>query len=116
MGFFGRKKEVPVDFFKAKAGVFLERLYNGTISRQTYDQVIRRILYVESILRRYPFYVAYSKGSVSKKNFLDDLKAFYQQLLADGISRDEIYEIMSQVEIEENVNFRKPAVNTIHVC
>ena len=46
MGFFGRKKEVPVDFFKAKAGVFLERLYNGTISRETYDRAIKRILYL----------------------------------------------------------------------
>ena len=72
MGLFGRKKEVPVDFFKAKAGVFLERLYNGTISRETYDRAIKRILYLEWILRRYPFYNAYVRGSLSKKNFLAD--------------------------------------------
>lgn len=109
------KKEAPVNFFKSKAGVFLERLYNGNISRQTYEQVIKRILYIESILERYPFYVEYNKDNVSKKNFLDNLKAFYPELIAKGVSRKELYEIVHQVQLNETVSFEKIVKEEINV-
>ncbi len=107
MGLFNRKREAPVNFFKAKAGVFLERLYNGNILQETYNKVIERITYLESILEKYPFYRAYVQGSLSKKDFLGDLKNFYPQLIEEGMSQKEFYGIIQQVELDENVSFER---------
>ena len=107
MGLFNRKTKAPVNFFKARAGVFLERLNNGVIPQETYNKIIARLNYLESILEKYPFYRAYTRGSLSKKDFLGNLKSFYHQLTEEGMSQKEFYGIIQQVELDENVSFEK---------
>lgn len=107
MGLFNWKTKGHINFFKARAGVFLERLNNGIITQETYNRIIIRINYLESILEKYPFYRAYIQGSLSKKDFLEDLKSFYSQLIKEGMSQKEFYGIIQQVELDENVSFEK---------
>lgn len=107
MGLFNRKTKAHVNFFKARAGVFLERLNNRIITQETYNKIIARINYLESILSKYPFYREYIQGSLSKKDFLGDLKSFYSQLIKEGMSQKEFYGIIQQVELDQEVSFEK---------
>ncbi|MBI2139591.1 alpha/beta hydrolase [Candidatus Woesearchaeota archaeon] len=115
MSWFNRKKEVSVNFFRAKAGVFLERLNNGVVSQGTYNHVIARIILLERILLKYPFYRSYTEGSLRKKEFLADLKSFYAQLMGDGMSQKEFYEIIQQVELNEVVSFESIVKEDVNI-
>src|SRR3989344_8756432 len=92
-----RRGEKPIDFFAEKANVFKNKWQAGAISQKVYEEILHIIDYVKWIFERYPFYRQHLNGWLTKKEFLSDLKLFSKQLIREGVTLNELQEMMDAV-------------------